>query len=136
MSILRMRTRLDLSKLDRLERRVGQNADGITRDWADMVVNDINSNWADSSPSAQGGPPAKISGELERSVRVTRQTEGGQFASRLNAVRYTIRYTAPYANVLENRFYSPPLGFNRPFLLPALQRAQDNARGMFERIFR
>jgi hypothetical protein len=88
---------------------------------ADTIIKDIQSSWFPSSPSPRGGPPAKVTGRLERSLRHTGHGKGGQFARGGDIVTVSIQARAPYSGILESE-----VDLNRPFFEPALNRASDN----------
>ena len=119
----------DLSKLDILERQLPGIAENGARAVGEFVVNDINATWSDSSPSPRGGPPAKVTGRLERSVVIQGRDVSGRFSSGKEVVGVSIRYTAPYSGRLEFG------DLERPYLGPALDRAQSHMPLIFAAAF-
>lgn len=127
--MIRAYLKSDLTNLDILERKLPGMAEDGARAIAEFVINDINSTWSDASPSPRGGPPAKVTGRLERSVVIQGRDEFGRFSSGKDVVGVSIRYTAPYSGRLEFG------DLERPYLGPALQRASSQMPLMFARAF-
>lgn len=126
--MLRWHLRSDLSGMDRADRKIMNGAREGSRTVAQAIVTDIRGSWSSSSPSDPGGPPAKVSGDLDSTVRASQQDERGRFASAENAVIWSVAAGDPnrrtgthpdgvnYARILEE-------DMNRPFMLPAIERA-------------
>lgn len=127
--MIRAYLRADLRKLDLLEAKLPNMAEEGARGLADIVIRDVNSSWADISPSPRGGPPAKVTGRLEGSVVVQGRDRLGRFSSGKEVVGVSIRYTAPYAGRLEFG------DLERPYLGPALERASSQAPMVFAKAF-
>lgn len=111
-----------------VEKKVEKGASEGARETAEAIVADIQSSWSGSSPSAYGTAPAYLTGVLDSSVVVEDQgrDEGGRFASKDAELFYITVNTADnddrgqnYAMALEDPEY-----LNRPFLAPALKRAE------------
>ncbi len=99
---------------------------------ADSIIRDVRANWTPESPSVRGQPPAVVTGRLDRSLKNTSSNRdfAGRFISRMGGKYYRlIEVEAPYSGVLEN-----PAGLNRPFLAPAVERAQDRFPGLMAKV--
>jgi len=127
------RMRLDTQGLDHIDRTVDENTmDALTKLGA-SIVNDIRSNWFPRSPSPRGGPPAVVTGALDATIRVDRQGRDllGRLAGK-DAMTLFIRAGSDdvvYAGILED-------GLNRPFFVPALERASERTGKMFKDVVR
>jgi hypothetical protein len=62
----------NFSKLERILYNLNMNASFATESMANEVVEEARANWSASSPAAPGSPPAKVTGELDASIRVIR----------------------------------------------------------------
>lgn len=117
--MLKTQVRLDMSKGDAYEKKVVNGLELTTNDLADAIIEDIRNNWSPESPSAWGMAPAKVTGNLDRSLLKTQgRAASGRFAAPGDAVSITIRSDAPYSGILESED-----GLNRPFFEPAFERA-------------
>lgn len=129
MLTLKFRERDNWRTMIRVEEKILDRVGEGVKATAEAIVEDIRSSWSGSAPSAQGNPPAIRSGVLDESVVVEDQGrgDGGRFASNKNAIAYYIHVDTAendpegynYAMALEDPDY-----LDRPFLAPALKRAQ------------
>lgn len=116
----------DFSGLNRIENMLPHNVEKSVRKVAQAVIADINASWSSSSPSDNGAPPAVVSGNLRDSITDAQaRDELGHFTA-----AWKISVEADYAGYLE-----PPGWLNRPFLLPALERAEQHLGYFFEGVF-
>lgn len=112
--------------LMRVERKVLETSDDFAVSAAEMLKNDIRSNWSSSSPSSEGNAPAKLTHNLDSSIFIesTSRGEGGRFAGKEGKYRYIVVDTSKGDNPLGRGNYSATLEneMNRPFLQPAIDR--------------
>jgi hypothetical protein len=113
------------------EKKVIRGIDPTTREIADSIVKDIRASWSPESPSEYGTAPAKVSGDLDRSIKrsSTGRTGRGTYTTHANAVAYEVTAGVPYAGVLEDGYLF------RPFFEPALERAAAIFELVYRRIF-
>lgn len=122
---------------DTLGRQIGEGVKAT----ADAIVADIRSSWSGSPPSARGQAPAVRSGVLDASIEVQEQ-EGrdlrGRFLGNGKVAYFISADTAEndpdgynYAMALEDPDY-----LNRPFLAPALERAEGTYTANLKRFVR
>lgn len=90
-----------------LQQAIQAYSDRVIELAAEEIMAEIRASWSEMPPSLPGTPPARISGELDRSVHV----EGNR-----------IIIDAPHAAALE--FGGPHLA-PRPFVRPAVQRVAE-----------
>lgn len=123
------RIKLDLSPMDKLDRNLNRELEGVVEQAAYDMVDYIQENWSDSSPSQEGSPPASrnagTSGFLADRVYVKTDKFrgiGGRFVSSNQAISATVVADTEYAAALEyghfytnGRYLAP-----RPFMRPAL----------------
>lgn len=107
-----------------VENQLKNSLDGKTKTVAEWLATRIKSNWSGSSPSAIGQPPAIVTGELDRSIKVYKRDDLGRFSTADNMVAWSVNIETDYAGALENTEYNPKVGYNRPFLEPAIQDAE------------
>lgn len=115
----------DTTALDYILANYGAVADMAVRKTADSIIADIKQHWSEESPSDPYNAPAKVTGNLEKSIRLIRRGSNGRFASILNAKYWTIRISADYAAALEFG-YAPRHLLPRPYFQPAMKRAQNS----------
>lgn len=118
--------KVDFTLLDRLLKRIPENAAQITAAKAEDVVKDIRANWSSHAPSGPGKPPAVVSGQLDASIDVKKANNG----RRIDA---TILIQATYASFLE---YGTKNMAARPFVRPAMKRAEKGFRNGWRDLFR
>lgn len=124
----------------KLEKDVARKTDTAVKKMAESIRDDIKKSWSGFYPpsSDRGQPPAVRTGNLNDSVKVEDQGRSalGQFASGDNSKSWFIQIDTSghpdgrnqqYAMALEDPDY-----LNRPFLEPALKRAE----GRFDEFFR
>lgn len=118
------------SFLDRILQRVGVNAPRVTMDIAQDIRDDIRSNWSGNFPPASrpGEPPAKRSGTLDLSVVAIAEEN-----LRNGKIVTLVQAGAPYASHLEYDTYKMAA---RPFMRPAIKRAQKTFAGRWKALFR
>lgn len=127
----------DFKGLDHYESRAFLNDVGnVTQNAANDTVAHIRSSWSGSSPSDPGNPPAVVTGELDRSIKVIEgRNELGQFANQMSAVSYTIIVESDYGAALE--FGDPSKNLlPRPFMQPAIFWLKQSFANRFRSIFR
>lgn len=115
----------DLSKMDKLDRMMPDIATAGAHETAKAVVAFINRNWSPNSPSPRGGPPAKVTGRLERSAQLLDRDIQGRFTRGKEVYGTTIVYRAPYAGRLEFG------DLERPFLQPAVNIISSQSGAIF-----
>ena len=123
--MIRAHVKVDVKGTYRAEKRMAKAASAGTMQVAEAVVKHIEANWSSTSPSDRGAAPAKVSGKLERSVRLQARDTGGRFSVGGDIKSTTIQYTAPYAGKLEGDY------LDRPFLEPALRAISSNMGMIF-----
>jgi hypothetical protein len=72
------RERSDWRNLQKMSREIGHAADKTTLAAANEIKRYIRENWSPSSPSAPGKPPAKVTGNLDRSLFVEKYGASGK----------------------------------------------------------
>lgn len=132
--MIRVKFRKDLSGLDRLERRVPQNASASVEAAARALAYDIRTSWSPRSPSMPYTPPAIDTGKLDSSVRVRTRDALGRFSgSGKNATSAAVEISATYARFLEEGTSKMR---ERPFIEPAVQRLEGVYAEFFRGIFK
>ncbi len=124
----------------RVEKKVEDGAAQGSRATAEAIIADIQSSWSGSSPSARGTAPAYLTGVLNDSVVMETQgrDDGGRFAGKDAELFYIKVDTSDndpngdnYAQALEDPDY-----LDRPFLAPALERAEGYYTSNLKRFIR
>lgn len=113
----------------RIENDLKRKGDELVNDVADVLINEIRSNWSFSAPSSPGNPPAVVTGNLDSSI--TKDSQGrdplGRFATRDNVSMVFVRVDTENGSDPQGRGnYAQVLEFdmNRAFLEPAIQRVE------------
>lgn len=131
------RAKLDLSGMNRIDGKLGANAQAAVNAAAEYLIADINSHWSPEIPSIRGEAPAVRTGRLKRSVRTKEGTPrisfrsgSGRFSSLADAYTAEVVYAAPYAGTLETG------RLERPFVAPAVERVKNTMSPLFGGLFR
>ncbi len=130
MPTINVKIRRDFSKLDKLEHDLPDRTRSASYQMALGVKRHMVNNWSQESPSLPYNAPAKVTGELERSIKIEQKRGfGGLFAS-----GWTIMVTAPYAAALE---YGNPATnlLPRPYFRPAVLAVASQMGDYFKDIF-
>ena len=119
--MIKVRMNVDTARLDAMIARSPQVADNCSYDAADFILDYIKAHWSAYSPSKPYRPPAKLTGELEESLRVRRRGGLGRWIGRGgNVTAYEITAGAEYAAALEfGKVNAPNTIIRRPFMRPA-----------------
>lgn len=121
--------RSDFRKLDKLERELPSRTQTANYQAAQALKQRMIDNWSPDSPSLPYAAPAKVSGELERSIVITQNRERGQFRS-----GFTVAVTSEYGAALE--FGSGVTNLlPRPYFHPALFWLEQNFGYYYKDIF-
>ena len=113
------------SLLEKLRKRVPENAAQITQDAANDAADYMRSHWSSVSPSAPGEPPAVVTGMLDASIEVVPTGSGAKPTQEL-------RVQAWYASYLE---YGTKNMAARPFIRPAMLWLEKSYRSRFKKVF-
>ncbi len=124
MASTRTKISLDTRKLDHLSKYAAKNTEQVVWDEVNAIIDDIDSSWSPSSPSAPGQPPAVVSGNLRDSITARQTTKGDKPA-------VMIEVKAHYASFLE---FGTSRMASRPFIRPAMFRAEQRYPNQFKRI--
>lgn len=118
MAAVNVDIRLDATVLQRILKRVPENAAKASLETAEDIVADIRAKWSGHFPpaSAPGDTPAIRSTTLDTSVFAVPQESLGS-----GKVQSQLTVAAPYAGDLE---YGTRKMAARPFIRPALKRAE------------
>ncbi len=126
--MIQAKLHVDFSKLDKLESQLPKRLRTTAKKIADAVAQDIKSSWSPISPSDWGSAPAVVTGQLNDSIKTGQgRDEAGRFEGNAWLV-YSDDVTGKLAALEEGRL-------NRPFMLPALQRAEALLATWYEGIF-
>jgi hypothetical protein len=134
MSMMTVKIKKDLSRLDTLDKTFPSAVDKSTHDVAMAIADRIHGGWSENSPASPDTPPAVVTGNLDRSVIVERQGRalGGQFSSGNNTSMWLLTIGAPYAGILEHGSVAM---LPHPFVLPAVLDIQDDLPDYYKEIF-
>lgn len=115
--------RLDMTKLQRLERDAPEFAHSTAKDMAETLIDHIKSNWSPISPSSPYNPPAKVTGTLESNLRYVLRDALGRFVGADTAVSFSIYDDIEYAAALEfgHKRNSGAWIEPRPYFRPAIE---------------
>lgn len=135
-SSIKVRMKLDKAKLDAIYSKSPEVADMATKDAADWVISYIKEHWSSSSPSSPGSPPAKLTGDLERSLAAERRGARGRFVGRGGDVtEWAVRADIVYAAALEfGKVNAPNTILPRPFMRPAVEALRQRYSTFFSAI--
>lgn len=136
-SMMNVQIRKDFRGIDHyLGTEFKRDIGNATQESAMQIVTDIRGSWSGQSPSSPGNPPAVVSGELDRSIKVKEGRDvAGRFATTENAVSYAITVESDYGAALE--FGDPSKNLApRPFLRPALFRFKNKMGDKYKSVFR
>lgn len=130
---IKVRMKVDTARLDNIIREAPSVADTCSFDAADWMMNYIKAHWSAKVPSDPYKPPAKITGELEKSLRIRRRGAGGRWVGRGNNVlAYELTADAVYAAALEfGKINAPNTIIRRPFMRPAVEAAKRRFASFF-----
>lgn len=132
------RWRKDYTGIVRVMRELETEANAAAVDIAEYLINDVRHSWHATSPSPEGGPPAIDHGYLDKGFSIEKQGRslGGQFAAKDGGIyRFvsvdTRKSGRSYAEVVEEGSHvNPPLRGARPYLKPAVERAEGVLAGI------
>lgn len=136
-SMMSVQIRKNFSGIDHyLSSEFNRDIGNVTQEAAMDIVADIRGSWSGQSPSSPGNPPAVVTGELDRSIKVKEGRDiAGRFATTDNAVSYAIVVESDYGAALE--FGDPSKNLApRPFLRPAIFRFKNKIGRKFSSVFR
>ena len=125
----------------RLEQDMHRKAGNAVKLGAEMLAADIRENWSAKSPSPKGKPPAVVTGNLDSSVipeSVGRDVLG-RFADKHNTTVHFVHINTKDGDNPGGRGnYTQVLEFelNRPFIRPAVARAQRGYKDLVKRELR
>lgn len=142
--MMRVDFKVDLRKLELVEKKVPTNTSKACREAAEALARDIRSNWSPVKPSAPFTAPAKDTGNLDSSVKVDAlgRNARGQFASGDDAIAHYVRIdTTTGKNYHGRGAYEWFLEEGtermdeRPFLQPAIDRLSVMYTYFFDGVF-
>lgn len=115
--------------MDRLNHRLETGAHREASEAADYMINHMKTHWSRNSPSSPYNPPAKVTGELSRSIKKEQARSSGRFTSAFN-----VNVTAVYAAAQEFG-YSPRNLKPRPYFFNAFNATEqyfvNRIKGLF-----
>lgn len=126
MPFLSVKVRSNTSVLQRLIKGLPNDTETMLVDKAEGIVEYVQAHWSNNSPSAPGKPPAVVTGELDASIAIDKQSQGRK-------IRVAIVIRAEHGFFLE---FGTKKMAARPFVRPAMKRAERDFRSWWKGLFK
>lgn len=126
--MLKVRIKKDFKRLDRIDKKMHWQTEQKLYDVARALIQDVNSHWSSKSPAAKGMPPAKVTGNLEGSAKISSSSRNprGQFTSgqKDKPTVFVLWDTRKGPRPMGRGNYASKLEFiqDHPFVQPAVER--------------